>query len=73
MELEHPARALTTLEAAAYCGSSASTLEKYRVFGCGPVFVKIGRRVAYRVEDLDSWIAANRRRSTSEIRATQPA
>jgi hypothetical protein len=65
MERDQSARALSTSEAAAYCGSSASTLEKYRVFGCGPIFAKIGRRVVYRVEDLDSWLDANRRQSTS--------
>ena len=54
------------MEAAAYCGSSASTFEKLRLHGGGAVYSKIGRRVVYRVEDLDSWLAANRRRSTSD-------
>jgi len=57
---------LKTEEAAAYCGSSASTFEKLRLTGGGPVYSKIGRRVVYRVEDLDAWLAANRRRSTSD-------
>ena len=55
-----------TVEAAAYCGSSASTFEKLRLRGGGPVYCKIGRRVVYRVEDLDAWLAENRRRSTSD-------
>lgn len=55
-----------TEEAAAYCGSSASTFEKLRLRGGGPVYCKIGRRVVYRVEDLDAWLAENRRRSTSD-------
>lgn len=58
--------ALKTVEAAAYCGSSSSTLEKLRLHGGGPVFSKLGRRVVYRIEDLDAWLAANRRRSTSD-------
>lgn len=58
--------ALNTPDAAAYCGSSASTFEKLRLRGGGPIYSKIGRRVVYRVEDLDAWLAANRRRSTSD-------
>lgn len=59
-------RMLRTTDAAKYCGSSASTFEKLRLTGGGPVYSKIGRRVVYRVEDLDAWLAANRRRSTSD-------
>lgn len=59
-------RVMRTVEAAAYCGSSASTFEKLRLKGGGPVYSKIGRRVVYRVEDLDAWLAENRRRSTSD-------
>ena len=59
-------RMLHTVEAATYCGSSASTFEKLRLTGGGPIYSKIGRRVVYRIEDLDSWLDANRRRSTSD-------
>jgi predicted DNA-binding transcriptional regulator AlpA len=47
-------------EAAAYCGSSASTFAKYRLFGGGPVWVRLGRRVVYDPADLDQWLAAHR-------------
>ena len=57
---------LRTQEAASYCGSSASTFEKLRLKGGGPVFVKIGRRVVYRQDDLDAWLIANTRVSTSD-------
>ncbi len=57
---------LRTVEAAEYCGSSASTFEKLRLTGGGPVYSKIGRRVVYHIEDLDRWLAAHRRNSTSE-------
>ena len=63
---EKQQRVLRTAEAAEYCGSSASTFEKLRLTGGGPVYSKIGRRVVYRVEDLDAWLAANQRRSTSQ-------
>jgi hypothetical protein len=52
---------INTAAAAAYCGSSESTLSKLRIFGGGPVFVKIGRRVVYDIVDLDRWLAAHRR------------
>jgi predicted DNA-binding transcriptional regulator AlpA len=57
---------LRTAEAAAYCGSCASTFEKLRLYGGGPLYSKLGRRVVYNVEDLDAWLAANKRRSTSD-------
>lgn len=53
-------------DAAAYTGLSVSTLNKLRVFGGGPVFLKLGRRVAYDVADLDRWLETKRRRSTSD-------
>jgi len=65
-----PPRMLRTAEAAAYCGSSASTFEKLRLTGGGPHYVKIGRRVVYDPADLDAWLAANRRRSTSDRTST---
>lgn len=57
---------LRTPEAAEYCGSSASTFEKLRLYGGGPRFVKFGRRVVYDPADLDAWLAKNRRNSTSD-------
>jgi predicted DNA-binding transcriptional regulator AlpA len=57
---------LRTPDAANYCGSSASTFEKLRLKGGGPIYSKIGRRVVYRVEDLDAWLAEHLRRSTSD-------
>jgi predicted DNA-binding transcriptional regulator AlpA len=42
--------------AATYLGVSQSTLEKWRVTGNGPRFVKIGSRlVGYDLADLDSF------------------
>jgi predicted DNA-binding transcriptional regulator AlpA len=65
METKYPLR-LTVEAAAAHIGLSASTLNKLRVFGGGPVFLKLGRRVAYDLTDLDNWLASKRRRSTSD-------
>lgn len=57
---------LRTPDAATHVGLAASTLEKLRVVGGGPVFMKLGRAVVYDVADLDAWLAAQRRTSTSD-------
>ena len=57
---------LTTTEAATYVRLSPRTLERYRVTGEGPTFLKNGRLAFYRQADLDQWLENNRRRSTSD-------
>jgi hypothetical protein len=66
LSLHKSRKMLSTAEAAIYCGSSASTFSKLRVFGGGPVFIKIGYRVVYDPSDLDRWLAARRRTSTDK-------
>lgn len=62
-----PTRHLRTREAASYLGLGKSTLEKLRLTGLGPVYVKAGPRVViYDLQDLDAWLATRRRLSTSE-------
>jgi hypothetical protein len=58
-------RFVPTAQAAGYLGLSPRTLEKLRIRGGGPTYVKFGRRVVYAVEDLDRWAADRRRASTS--------
>jgi predicted DNA-binding transcriptional regulator AlpA len=57
---------LDAQNAAKWVGLSASTLAKLRLTGNGPAYSKLGRRVVYRIDDLDKWIASHRHRSTSE-------
>lgn len=58
---------MRTLEAAQYCGLSKSSFEKYRLLGCGPKYVRAGRRIIlYDVEALDEWLRRNQFQSTSE-------
>ncbi len=64
--------ALSTLAAAEYLGLSPATLETLRCRGGGPPFVKLGRRVVYRREDLEAWLAEGRRSSTSEDPSRNP-
>ena len=52
---------LTPAEAAKFLRSNARTLERWRYLGDGPIFVKIGRRVAYRQEDLEAFLMTRRR------------
>ena len=65
MTTENPL-VLDTTQTAKRLGLSASTLAKMRLYGTGPAYSKLGRRVVYRLEDLEAWIAANRFHSTSE-------
>jgi predicted DNA-binding transcriptional regulator AlpA len=53
-------------EAADKIGMAVSTLNKWRVKGFGPQFVKLGKRVLYRDEDIETFIAAGIRSSTSQ-------
>jgi len=57
---------LRTAEAADYIGLSASTMEKMRLYGEGPRYAKLGRSVIYAITDLDAWVNAHKRSSTSE-------
>lgn len=58
---------LRTPGAAKYLSLSISTLNKMRLRGDGPRYLKLGSHaVAYDLEDLDAWINERRRWSTSE-------
>jgi hypothetical protein len=46
---------------------SPKTLQAWRVSGCGPRFVKLGRRVFYRGSDLRRFIEENTFQSTAEV------
>lgn len=61
-------RLLSTSQAAEHLGLSAAYLTKKRITGGGPAFVKLGTRVSYDPADLDAWVEANKRRSTSDQR-----
>lgn len=61
--------AVSTEEAAALTGISASSLEKMRVRGDGPPYAKIDKRVRYMVDDLRAFVASRRVASTSERQA----
>ena len=65
-------RVLRTLEAAEYVGLAASTLEKMRVTGGGPPFLRLGgRAIGYDVHDLDAWLD-KQRSETTEAKQGRP-
>jgi excisionase family DNA binding protein len=61
-----PDRKFSRAEAAKYLGISARTLEGWAVRGGGPRMLKLGSRVVYRRRDLDAWLGARERASTSD-------
>jgi hypothetical protein len=46
---------------------SVPTLNRWRIEGCGPQYIKAGRRVLYDPNDVATWLDSNRRQSTSQI------
>jgi hypothetical protein len=64
-----PVALLDEREAADYLRASPHTLRGWRCKGGGPRFVKVGRKVVYRVADLDAWMTERTRAHTSQGRA----
>ena len=63
---ELPPRYLRTPEAARFVGLSIRTLEKHRIYGTGPRYSKLGGRVVYRVDELQTWVDSGAKASTSD-------
>ncbi len=57
---------LNTEQTAQRLGLSPRTLERYRVTGEGPDYLKIGRAVRYAASALERWLKGCKRRSTSD-------
>ena len=65
--LEMRRRLVSHAAAAEYLGGlEVGTLAKWRHYGRGPAFVRIGSRIYYDQADLDQYIDERRRTSTSE-------
>jgi predicted site-specific integrase-resolvase len=54
-----------TDEAAQILGIAAGTLRKWRVYGTGPRFMKMGKAVRYRLTDLEEYQQASLKENTS--------
>ncbi len=59
-------RLLTVSEAADFLQLSESWMNKARLIGCGPRFIKMGRSVRYSLLAHEEFKRANARGSTSE-------
>ena len=57
---------LTPRETAERLRCSERKLERHRLHGDGPPFVKFGAAIRYPLNELTAWIADHMRRSTSE-------
>lgn len=55
---------LTPAEAAEKLRTGVRTIERWRHTGGGPRFLKVGRKVAYRIEDLEAWLQRQEREHT---------
>lgn len=60
-----PLRKLSVSEAARFLGVSKSFLNKARLTGNGPLFIKIGARVVYDLSDIEDWLVAKRMHHTA--------
>ena len=59
---------VTTSQAAEILGNlKPNTLEGWRIQGIGPRYRKIGRLVRYSIADLDAYLEAQTRTSTSQV------
>jgi hypothetical protein len=45
---------------------SPRTLEKWRLSGSGPLYIKMGSLVYYAEADIENWLVRQKRRSTSD-------
>ncbi len=45
---------------------SQSNLAKWRLYGGGPIFIKIGKNIRYDRADVEAWVAERKRRTTSD-------
>lgn len=52
--------------AAEYSNLSKSSLNKLRVYGGGPLYIKVGARVVYDRLDLDTWLIGKKVANTSQ-------
>ncbi len=65
---ENPATIVMSVrQAALYLGLAVSTLNKWRCHGGGPVFIKMGRAVRYRQEDLEAFMLGRKATSTTFV------
>jgi excisionase family DNA binding protein len=63
---------LSVIEAAKVVGLGVSTLNKLRLTGGGPEYLKLGRRVLYPRDGIEAWLRSHRVGSTSDAAKAWP-
>lgn len=58
---------LNDFQASQYLNLSRSWLRQSRMRGTGPKFLKLGRAVRYRLEDLEAWLLQHQRQNTIQV------
>lgn len=61
-------RLISTPEVADIIGMSPQWLNVARMLNIGPAYVKIGRRVLYKISDIVDWLGQRTRKGTEERR-----
>lgn len=54
--IARPPATIDEQDAGVYIGYTPSALRAWRSQGRGPAYIRIGRSIRYRVEDLDDWL-----------------
>lgn len=57
---------LNTEQAAQFCGVKPNTMAKWRVAGCGPQYLKMGKSIYYEQSAIAEFKAANTYNSTTQ-------
>ena len=60
-ELRRSMGLYTDSEVAAFIGHTPDALMRWRSTGRGPAFVKMGKFIFYRRDDIEAWIMASRK------------
>ncbi len=58
--INHGDKIVTVQQAADYLSLSTATLNKWRCQGGGPAYIKLGRAVRYRLDDLQLFLEKSR-------------
>ena len=53
-------RVLSTVQVSNLLGVSTRTIERMRESHTGPVFIRVGRKVMYKSDDIEQWLLDNK-------------
>ena len=60
---------MDTVQLAELLRNKVNTVEGWRLKGVGPRFIRVGRLIRYRLEDVETWLDAQTCSSTSQAGA----